>query len=465
MTGLAWACRAGVLLAAIVTGSAEAAVAPDLIAELDQIRVEADVAGLGLVLVVGDQTDVQTLGLADREGRRPFRANDYIRLGSVTKSFTGLAFIAAQREALVDLDQPIAPTAELFTNPWHPEYPVTLSSLLEHTAGLKDLSQKEWDHNTPVDLNTALAVDPGSRRLAWPPGLYSVYSNSGAGVAARVFELRTGQSFEAWLKSAVFDPMGLESATFDLSDEVRRDLITGYNTDGRTPIPYWHMLYRPFGGINIRLAEMRRFLKTLLDDADGPFSANERLRFEQPQSTLAARDGLAFGYGLGNYTRINHGVVWHGHGGDADGYLSVYGYNRELGKGYFLIINAFQGRTLRRLRDRVEAYLAAGERLSFEPPQPRPRAQLIALTGIYREAATRFGQPGGQVEIRLDEGRLWLHEDGRRSVLLPLASGHFRRPDEPVATTAFVRHGKQMVLQGPARQLRPGDRSAASVIE
>ena len=50
----------------------------------------------------------------------------------------------------------------------------------------------------------------------------------------------------------------------------------------------------------------------------------------------------SYGYGLGNYHSIHAGFVFHGHGGDADGYLSNYGYNLDTGLVYFIVINAFR---------------------------------------------------------------------------------------------------------------------------
>ena len=40
-----------------------------------------------------------------------------------------------------------------------------------------------------------------------------------------------------------------------------------------------------------------------------------------PESTtLAAESGLRYGYGLGNYGFVHNGFLFHGHGGDGDGF-------------------------------------------------------------------------------------------------------------------------------------------------
>ncbi|MEM9304234.1 MAG: serine hydrolase domain-containing protein [Pseudomonadota bacterium] len=439
----------------LLAASAAADERADLRGELEALRDANGVAGFGLVLVDLEAVDqVLVGGLADWNSARPVERNDYVRIGSITKAFTGLGFIAAEREGTVDLDAPIAPdlAPNLFDNRWHPDRPVTLAMLLEHTAGLRDMAKAEWDFNDPVSLTEALAVEPSSRVLAWPPGIQSVYSNSGAGVAAHVFEVQSGEDFEAWVESTVFEPLGMGSATFRRTDEVTAGLMTGYDTDGRTPIKYWHQLYRPFGSINVRLPEIGRFVRMLLGrgtlDGQAIFSEAEIERMERPTTTAAARAGLTFGYGLGNYARINERLVWHGHGGDADGYLSHFGYSPTLGKGYFLVINAFQNRTLRAMRGKVEAYLAGDSSENFEAPRPRPAAELAALAGTYHRTAARFGPANGSVEVTFEDGRLRLVRGNRSEVLLPLPSGHFRRSFEPIATTTFARVGNRIYLQG-----------------
>ncbi|MDZ7768792.1 MAG: hypothetical protein U5K38_06830 [Woeseiaceae bacterium] len=59
-------------------------------------------------------------------------------------------------------------------------------------------------------------------------------------------------------------------------------------------------------------------------------------RMEAPQTTLAAGAGLRFGYGLSLVSFLHDGHVFHGHGGDADGYLSRFAYQKQAGLAYFV---------------------------------------------------------------------------------------------------------------------------------
>ena len=117
----------------------------------------------------------------------------------------------------------------------------------------------------------------------------------------------------------------MTSSGFFLDDQTAARLATGYAADATTPLPYWHMLMRPFGGINSTPRDMASFVRLLLNDG---FADDRRLvhpqsisRMEVPLTSLAARNGLLYGYGLGNNQKFRKGVLFNGHGGDADGYL------------------------------------------------------------------------------------------------------------------------------------------------
>ncbi len=427
----------------------------ELLAAIDAIRVADGVAGVGLVVVDQDQVLWSGgVGLADWQSRQPLTENSYVRIGSITKVFTGLALLKAHSAGHLRLDQPIHPHAPaVVQNPWVKQSPVTTAQLLEHTAGLTDMVKAEWDHNQPLKLAAALQVAPQSRQIRWRPGLHSSYSNSGAGVAAFVFEQATQMDFEKWIDDQLLTPMKMPSATF--AHHQLSNLATGYDRDGRTPIPYWHTLYRPFGGLNVKLKDMRQLLWLFLNRGvvahERLFTEEQIARTEVPKTTLAARSGLTFGYGLGNYAYAKNGFIWHGHGGDADGYLSHFAYNRDSDIGYFVVINAFKGRTLRKIREQIERFATQGITPKPAPNTPQPRGSFDALVGDYRSITQRFpGTPRASIlRVSLDQGRLYLHRGGRREHLVPVTSRHFRRRHEPVATLAFVEFDGEQFLQAP----------------
>lgn len=439
-------------------------VIPDgLLARLDAVRQEEQVPAMGLALVSTRQTlHVGAYGVRDLQSKEPVDEETVFRVGSITKTFTSLGALVLQERGLLRLEDPVTKHldgAATLDNPWAEDAPVRIAHLLEHTAGLQDMLADEWAVREPMSLDQALALRPTSRRLHWPPGTHSSYSNSGAGVAAKVFEEVTGQAFEPFMEKVLFTPLGLESATLSPTPRTLAHLAQGYDRDGRTPMAYWHMLYPAFGALNLTPKDMVPLLQLLLGEGEVEgrrLLARESIaRLESPRTTLAAKAGLTtWGYGLGNYTWARKGVVWHGHGGDADGYLAHYGYSRDLDRGYFLVITAFRKASLRRLRRVIEDALAqeaASPGRSTPPAATVAPSELEAYVGEYRSATTRFaGSPGKRMVIEREGGRLLTRiDDGPPRPLLAVSDHTFRRPWEPVATSAFVRDREgTLYLQG-----------------
>jgi CubicO group peptidase (beta-lactamase class C family) len=181
-----------------------------------------------------------------------------------------------------------------------------------------------------------------------------------------------------------------------------------------------------------------------------PESAIDRM--ETPATTLAAEAGRRFGYGLGLDSYADQGLVWHGHGGDGDGYLSHFAYQRELGLGYFVTFNAFNRRALGEMQGVIRAHLSEGQ---ARPPGAVPAdlgaAELGALAGGYEPATLRFAHAGTGAarEIRRDGAGLRVSGgDGDSVRLIPVTRCLFRRPEEPVATSAFVSYEGALYWQG-----------------
>ena len=436
----------------------------ELLVDIESARLEHDVPAVALTLVsTQEMLWTGALGLADLENRKMATADTLFRIGSITKAFTALAMLILQEEGLLNLNdslKALVPDAPL-SNSWESKHPVRLVHLLEHTAGLLDITKAEFDHNdpTPLTLEEGLVFLPEARKSQWPPGLHASYSNAGAGLAAYALEKVTGKRYEDFVKQRLFKPLGMHTANFFLDDQTRYMLATGYDRDGHSIIPYWHMIFRPFGGINARPREMAGFLQMLLNYGKVGdrriMSASSIRRMEYPATTLAASSGLRYGYGLGNYASAHKGFLFHGHGGDGDGYLAHYAYNRESGLGYFVVINAFNGKALSDMRDLIQDYIVRGltPRIPVEAEVDANR--LLQLTGTYEPVTHRFAWTDPErnkrkvLHVALEDGKFYtLSNAGKKRFLVPVDDRHFRRLEEPVATIAFVEYEGELYLQG-----------------
>lgn len=420
-----------------------------LIARIDQLRERNRIAGAGLLLVEGGKTTfIGGLGDLAHGSQQAVTPETLLRIGSITKSFTALGLLKLTEEKTISLDTPLRQwiSPALFHNPWANSNPVTLAQLLEHSAGFTGISKPEFDYNDSerVSLLTNLNRYKEQHRVQWRPGYYHSYSNLGAALAGLAIENISHQSYETFIEKNIFKPLGMQDAGFFLSLDTRTELATGYDSDGVTPIAYWHMVYRPFGGINLTLRDMQPFLLMLLNRGlhNGEQWLSPALieRMETPRTTLAARSDLRYGYGAGSYQWLRRGVVFHGHGGDADGYLSRYAYTRQNDSGYFLVITAYNNRTIAAMTEQIEQYLTRDVPPIAEPPAYRLTASQIAqLTGRYEKQTHRFGQSDAPLLISSDGIHLFTgFGGGNRQRLIAVNEKHFRRLDETTATIAIV---------------------------
>jgi CubicO group peptidase (beta-lactamase class C family) len=434
-----------------------------LIKELDVLRAEHGVAGFAVTLVTPDGVRHTGFGgLADRASGQPVGPQTLFRIGSVTKTFNALAVLMLVEQGRLDLEDPLrtlVPDAPL-DNPWADDHPVRVAHLLEHSSGLLDITGEEFDHNTPVpSLEAAFAFRPQARVLQWPPGRHSVYSNANAGYLGLVIERVSRQGYEEFMTERLLRPLGMESASLTDDPETRERLATGYDSDGATPIPYWHMIFPPLGAINASPREMAALLELFLNRG---MVGDERLldpasidRMESPATTLAARHGLTYGYGPGLDRSLRNGLLWYGHTGDGDGYLSHLAYNRRAGTGYFLTINAFNHPALDTMKALVQDHLTAGVAPLSPPPVADVGAsRLRALTGTYVAITRRFAwrDPAELAEDRLEvvfeDGALYTRSEHGRRRLIPVTDQLFRREGQPVATIAITLEDGEMYLQG-----------------
>ena len=389
---------------------------------------------------------------------RPINLDSIFRIGSISKTFTALAALLLERQSDFQVSKPVRHYLERlpYNNLWAPAHSITTAMLIEHTAGFRDLSKLEFDQTQPLALADAFNIEPESRTTLWQPGLHSSYSNSGAGITSAVIEAVSGKSFINFANENIFTPLGLNSATFEPPKNAERDLVRGYDSDGITPIPYWHQLYRAFGSLNVSTNDMLKFVRILLNDGalDGRQLLPHDLVAQMTTVTtgLAAQHGLSYGYAKGLYQFQRHGVSFFGHGGDADGYLAFIAFSRELERGYYIAFNSYNPPAMRALRKIVDNELTKHASAQKAPRYLLSDGEMNTVVGQYAPVTYRFGSsPGEQMlEVFSDaNGQLFTRLGaGKSRPLMPVASGKFRRSDQTIATIALVEYEGSTFLQG-----------------
>lgn len=442
------ACVSALALPCGVRGADKAATLEELRSAIQREVDDVGYGSAGVALVARDEAIwTAGIGVADPATGRPADEHTYWRVGSITKSVVGLSALILEERNVLLLSDPVAKWAPeiAIRNRWNATDPVRLVHLLEHTAGFDDLRPKDYASNDPTSLalRQGLELVTPSLYCRWPPGRFMSYSNAGPAVAAYVMEKRDGRPFERIVAEEIFEPLGMDGASMLQTEQVESWLAAGYDRFGNR-VPYWHIAVRPSGALNASPVQMARFVRMLLNrgELEGRRLVSPRVieRMERPESTLGARSGFGYGYGLGNYSRAANGFVFQGHNGGMAGYRAEYGYLPEQGLAYCVMVSASNPSLLRRIRDLVRAFLVRGVERPVKPTVVGMPPDIGEWTGYYRELTPRnesnrfLSRLTGIVRLGRDGDGLAI--GNRRYV--PVGPRTFRRQAQSTATLALV---------------------------
>ena len=425
--------------------------------QLAKILKDTHTPGVSVAIVHRDGLEwVAGLGEADVAHHRATTPDTLFRIGSTSKAFASLAILMLVDQGKLTLDDPVRKLApEVWVeNRWEADDPVRVVNLLEHTTGWDDMHLREYAKDAPPSMGLREALDyyHRSRISRWRPGTRMAYCNSGPAVAAYIVEKITGQRFEDFVEQNLFRPIGMKTATYFPPPDGAGTTL--YHADGKTPYPYWNIIYRPAGAINASARDMAAYVQFYLNrgKANGAqiVPATDIDRMEIPASTWAAKEGLRSGYGLSNYWSFHEGFVYHGHNGGVNGGLTEMSYLPEYGVGYFCSINSGNVNAYDRIGKVIRAYITVKLQKPSLPPVASLPPNAAEYAGWYEPDSPRIElthfieRLTGLTLASLKDGRFILTNlGGRNQTFLPVADRQFRyvpKKDlpEPVATLLLL---------------------------
>lgn len=431
--------------------------------QIEKILKDSHTPGVSLAIVRMDGPEwVAGLGTADVAANKPNTPDTLFRIGSTSKAFTGLAILKLVNEGKLSLDDPVRKVAPevAFENQWEATDPVRVVDLLEHTTGWDDMHLKEYAMNDPaLSLKDALEYGKGSRVSRWRPGTRMSYCNSGPAVAAFIVEKISGKTIEQYVSENFFVPVGMNTATY-MQPAPNVPATTLYHADGKTPFPYWHVMYRPAGSINASAKDMAAYLSFYLHrgNVNGvevmPAASIDRM--EVPVRVWSAREGTKGGYGIYNYEGVRKGYIYHGHNGGVEGGLTNMAYMPENGVGFFFSINSGNDEAFEKISDAITAYVTRDIKRPVPPAAAPLPSNAESFSGWYRTGSPRnemtafLDKLASLSHVRFADGKMYVSNlDERddpyvpveglllRNTPKPKKSGE-QEPEEPVATLALV---------------------------
>lgn len=152
------------------------------------------------------------------------------RVASMTKSFTALAIMKLRDEGKLNLDDPVHHFLPELKNLQYltTDAPVlTIRHLLTHTAGFPQ--DDPWAdrrlETTEEELDALIAEGISMSNV---PGITYEYSNLGYTLLGRVIRAITGESYQAYISSQIFRPLGMDSTVWEFGDLPAGVMTQGY---------------------------------------------------------------------------------------------------------------------------------------------------------------------------------------------------------------------------------------------
>jgi len=162
----------------------------------------------GSVIIVeeGELIYENTLGFANFETREPLDGEMPFYLASLAKQFTAMGIMMLVEEKKISYEDKIS----RFFPTIPPVYKnITVHQLLTHTSGIKDYFKlgvlKPGLRN--IDVYKALF---DVRQLDFEPGLKYKYSNSGYVLLAMIIQNTSGEFYENFMETRIFEPLGMK---------------------------------------------------------------------------------------------------------------------------------------------------------------------------------------------------------------------------------------------------------------
>lgn len=298
-------------------------------AQLDEVFAsafeEAGLPGATARITIGDTTWQQTLGVDDLETEAPFDPEAYVRIASITKTFTGTAVLQLVDEGKLSLDD----TLESFVPGIANGDTITIRNLLAMDSGIWDFTTDDelvgrFDANPMMEWSPEQTVELVKTKPAdFAPGEKVEYCDTNYVLLGLIIEQVTGMTAADAINSMVLAELGLTHTNFPAPDQpgVPAPATTGYLTppEGSTAAP------TVVGDINPQFAWTAGAMTSNLDDLEAWARELGEGTLLKPETQAARVQGQRFegqkvdlGYGLG-ITTLNDMV---GHNGAIIGYTS-----------------------------------------------------------------------------------------------------------------------------------------------
>lgn len=224
----------------------------------------ASIAGLNVSITRNDSIVYsKAFGYRNMDTQQPMKLNYFFHWASVSKTFVATAVVQLVEQGKLNLDEKLITYLPYFKLKDDNYKNITLRQMLNHTSGIGDVDDYEWDkpqydEGAPERYVRSLAND----KMLFAPGTGWQYSNNAFEILGVVITKVSGMPFETYIKKNILDPLEMTTTSFiypDIPDSLR---VSGHvwaaGPEVSDVYPY-NRIHAPSSTLNSSVLEMTHY--------------------------------------------------------------------------------------------------------------------------------------------------------------------------------------------------------------
>ncbi|MEO0898983.1 MAG: serine hydrolase domain-containing protein [Bacteroidota bacterium] len=243
---------------------------PELHNEIKDVLAAHRIQGVSIVLTDHQYPLFQyAWGWANEDAQKAVSPETMFRLGSVSKTFTATAVMQLHEQGKIDIYQPINTYLPAFSplSRFEGARDISVHDLLTHHSGLPSDRLDGFYSKRPKPFQELLQKI-SETYLSFPPNTCMAYSNLGYSILGILIEEVSGQTYENYIRSHIFEPLGIKDAHFSYKGRDTLSYANGYDFKGRKANEPW-MRDVPAVMLQAHSKDMSKWMQYLLKISKG----------------------------------------------------------------------------------------------------------------------------------------------------------------------------------------------------
>jgi len=309
-------------------------------------------------------------GYSDLAKKKPYTPNTLQNIGSISKTFIGIALLKAQEQGKLDIDDPINKYLPFkIENPHHSNETITIRHLVTHSSSINDRDlwygfnsyilkekkkageKKKIFFSKPEDMLSLKEVfeiylvegGKGYKKKnfsKYKPGTQYKYSNIASALAAYIVELATGEDFNQYTQKHIFDPLEMNSTGWHF-DDIDLEQYTSLYFKSKKKMTLYSLATYPDGGLITSANDMIKYASEIIKGFKGKGTLIEEQSYNEAftgvltEEQLAQRgnDDCGVFFNVTDSNRI-------GHSGGDPGITTIMYFDAKTGIGCYIQVNS-----------------------------------------------------------------------------------------------------------------------------